>query len=117
MRMRNDSISLDEGFDTTSMHPSLRYLALLPALGLAVAGPVGVATAAGSTAAPYTDSNSVGYIGLCDQAGHQITSGSVNSAPFAWRAISSVPAPTAYANDTRTAILVAYQPQQGLDPA
>jgi hypothetical protein len=116
MRMRNDRATFDHGIDTSTMNQSLRYLAALPVLGLALAVPVGLAGAAGSTTAPYTDSNSVGYIGLCDQAGHQITTGNVHSTPFAWRAVSSVAAPSQYATASRTAILLAYQPQQGLAP-
>ncbi len=63
---------------------------------------------------PYSDPNAVGYIGLCNQAGKQITSGSINTVPFAWRAVSSVAAPPPYNNDWRTAILIAYQPIEGI---
>ena len=66
--------------------------------------------------APYTDPASNGFIGLCNQAGQQITSGTVSAAPFVWRAVSSVSAPAPYNDDGRTAILEAYQPQQGLLP-
>lgn len=69
-----------------------------------------------ATRAPFTDPSTVGYIGLCDAQGHQVTSGSIDADPFAWRAVSSVAAPTQYAEPGRTAILLAYQPIQQLTP-
>ena len=63
---------------------------------------------------PYTDPDAVGSIGLCNQAGQQITSGSVTTKPFAWRAVSTQPAPAPYNNAGRTATLLAYQPLQDL---
>ena len=77
--------------------------------------PAGASTS--STTVPYIDANATGYIGLCNAAGQQITSGSVNDTPFAWRAVSSVAAPAPYNNAWRTAILMAYQPQNGLLPS
>jgi hypothetical protein len=92
---------------------------LLGAAG-ALAQPLGAPltglAAAASPAAPYTDPNAEGSIGLCNQAGQQITSGSVTAQPFAWRAVSTEPAQAPYNNAGRTAILVAYQPLQGLPP-
>jgi hypothetical protein len=84
--------------------------------GFALASCVGFTGAAGAatSAAPYTDPDAVGSIGLCNQAGQQITSGSVTAQPFAWRAVSTQPAPSPYNNTGRTATLVAYQPQQSL---
>ncbi|MFZ0251251.1 MAG: hypothetical protein WAL61_14995 [Acidimicrobiales bacterium] len=77
---------------------------------------VGSATAAAAAAptAPFTDPSAVGSIGLCNQAGQQITEGSITTRPFAWRAVSTQAAPAPYNNAGRTAILVAYLPQQGL---
>jgi hypothetical protein len=94
--------------------PARRGWRLLVAAGVALGGSLGLAGAAAASGVPYSDPSAVGYIGLCDQAGHQITSGSINSTPFAWRAVSSQPAPAPYNNSYRTAILLAYQPQQGL---
>jgi hypothetical protein len=92
---------------------------LLGAAG-ALAQPLGAPltglAAAASSAAPYTDPNAVGSIGLCNQAGQQISSGSVTAQPFAWRAVSTQPAPAPYNNAGRTATLVAYQPLQSLPP-
>jgi hypothetical protein len=75
-----------------------------------------VGSAGASARVPYSDPNADGYIGLCNAAGKQITSGSIDSKPFAWRAVSSVAAVAPYNNDWRTAILIAYQPQDGLAP-
>jgi len=82
----------------------------------------GLSTVLGATAvgaaptAPYTDPDAVGYIGLCNQAGQQISSGSVSGAPFVWRAVSSQPAPAPYNGAGGTAILDAYLPMQALAP-
>ena len=65
---------------------------------------------------PYTDPNAVGYIGLCNQAAQQITSGTLSATPFVWRAVSSQPAPAQYNAAGGTAILSAYLPMQGLPP-
>jgi hypothetical protein len=88
---------------------------LLAAAGLVLVAPACSAAAAGSSP-PYTDPNAAGYIGLCNQAGHQITGGNISTTPLAWRAVSSEAAPAPYNNADRTAILLAYQPQQGLLP-
>jgi hypothetical protein len=98
---------------------ALACLSLLGAAG-ALAEPFGAPltglAAAASSNAPYTDPTAVGSIGLCNQAGQQITSGSVTAQPFAWRAVSTQAAPAPYNNAGRTATLVAYQPLQGLPP-
>jgi hypothetical protein len=93
----------------------MRRLLVVGGLGLLALGTFsGVAGAA--TTAPFTDPNAVGTIGLCNQAGQQVTSGSTTTAPFAWLAVSTAPAPAPYNNASRTAILLAYQPQNGLPP-
>ncbi len=84
-------------------------------LGLVVAAGVGTPAGAASTA-PYSDPAATGSIGLCDQAGTQVTSGSIETTPFAWRAVSTQPANAPYDNSGRTATLYAFQPQQGLAP-
>jgi hypothetical protein len=94
------------------------------ALSLAVAGltvsglflVIGGTVSAAAPAAPYADPNVVGYIGLCNESGQQITSGSVSAAPFVWRAISSQAAPAPYDGAGGTAILNAYLPMQSLAP-
>jgi LPXTG-motif cell wall-anchored protein len=97
------------------MRAALGPRRVLTALAVVVVGLLGVSgMAAAGSGVPYTDPNAVGYIGLCNQGGHQITSGNVDATPFAWRAVSSQAAPAPYNNADRTAILLAYQPQQGL---
>jgi hypothetical protein len=87
-------------------------LALVLLGALAGAGASGAAT----PGVPYTDPNASGYIGLCNQAGQQITSGSVTTTPFVWRAVSSQAAPSKYSGTSRTATLTAYLPIQVLPP-
>ena len=95
-------------------------LVLLPLLGVAGAlaqpfgGLLNGAAAAATTTVPYTDPSAVGSIGLCNQAGQQITSGSISTTPFAWRAVSTQPAQAPYNNAGRTATLLAYLPLQAL---
>lgn len=96
------------------MRPGVRAVGAAAVLGLALVSGGPAASAGAATAVPYTDPGAAGTIGLCNQAGQQITSGNVNTKPFAWRAVSSVPAPSPYNNTGRTAVLVAYQPQQEL---
>lgn len=75
---------------------------------------LGTPVAGATPKVPFSDPNADGYIGLCDRAGTQVTSGSIDATPFAWRAVSSVAAPKPYDNDDRTAVLLAYQPRVGL---
>ena len=67
-----------------------------------------------ATAPPYKDPNAQGYIGLCNTFGQQVTSGSIYTDPFAYRSVSSVAGKAPYDNATRTATLLAFQPQQAL---
>jgi hypothetical protein len=92
-----------------------RWCAGMLFVGIALLG--FAAPAAASPAVPYHDPSADGYIGLCNAQGHQITSGSVDTAPFAFRAVSSTPAHGPYAGATRTAVLLAYQPIDGLAPS
>jgi uncharacterized membrane protein YgcG len=81
---------------------------------LAVGSVTGLAAAATATAVPYTDPDVAGSIGLCNQAGQQVTSGSVDTVPFTWRAVSTQPASAPYNNAARRATLVVYQPLQNI---
>jgi hypothetical protein len=65
-------------------------------------------------AAPFTDQNAIGYLGLCNQAGQQISSGNIDTAPFAARVVSSQPALAPYNNGGRVAVLYVFLPIQGL---
>ena len=62
----------------------------------------------------YTDPNAVGYIGLCNSAGHQVTGGTIDTPPFAWRAVSSGQLRRLTTTPGARRILLAYQPQHGL---
>jgi hypothetical protein len=86
----------------------------MAAVLVAVAPVVTQGASAATAKAPYQDPNAVGYIGLCDRSGHQITHGSTTTTPFAWRAVSSVAAKSPYNDAGRTAILLAYQPRRGV---
>lgn len=85
------------------------------AVAAALLGAIGVMpVAAQASPLPFSDPNSLGAIGLCDAAGHQITSGKINAAPFVAKAVSSVAAPPAYAKKGAKATLYAFQPRQGV---
>jgi hypothetical protein len=92
----------------------LRALALVPMMAFGAVVAAGSTAHASGSGTPYTDTSAVGYIGLCNKAGQQITSGSINTKPFAWRAVSSQPAQAPYSGAGRTALLLAYQPREGL---
>ena len=99
------------------MRAKLRFFGLVVVTLLAgVAGPLGLSSAGATPTVPYTDPNAVGYIGLCNQSGQQITSGNINTTPFVALAVSSEPAPAPYNNAERSAILDAYLPIQVLAP-
>jgi hypothetical protein len=70
-----------------------------------------------AAAAPaFNDPNAQGSIGFCDGAGHEVTSGSIDAAPFTWIAASSAAAPAGYAAPQGRANLYAYSPIQNVDP-
>jgi hypothetical protein len=78
---------------------------------LALSGLAMIAIPATAASTPYTDPGVIGQIGLCDQAGHLVTSGTLDAQPFVWRAVSSAPAPAQFAGTGRKATLYAYQPR------
>lgn len=84
--------------------------------GMAVAAAVVVPTGgvASASTVPFTDQNAKGYIGLCNEAGQSITSGSLLDDPFVWTAVSSTPAPSGYAQGKAT--LYVFQPRQNVPP-
>jgi hypothetical protein len=95
--------------------PCIRLAAALvvAATALSVGGGSAVHAAG---AVPWTDTAVTGAIGLCDRSGHAVESGSVDTTPFVWRAVSTAPAPSPYNKPGRTATLYAFQPQPGLAP-
>jgi hypothetical protein len=92
------------------------------ARAIAVTGLVAVAACVGAPAygssggVPFTDPAADGYIGICDLAGHNVTSGTVDSAPFVWKAVSSVTPPKAYRGKGQNTGLFIYQVRQGVEP-
>jgi hypothetical protein len=98
-----------------------RALRGLLAVGVVAAVAITVAAAAWSRgasdgAAPYHDAAVAGSIGLCDRAGHQVSSGSTTAAPFVWRAVGTTPADAGYGGPQRSATLFAFQPRAGATP-
>lgn len=77
-----------------------------------VGGPAALASNA-----PFVDPSAVGYIGFCDLAGNNVTSGSVTSTPFAWKAVASVPPPKAYRGTGQNAALTVFQARQATPPS
>lgn len=71
----------------------------------------GQATAA--TTVPFTDQNAVGAIGFCNAQNQPVTSGSLLTEPFVWKAVSTVAAPAGYTE----ASLDLFQPIQHVDPS
>lgn len=86
---------------------TLRSAAALCGVAALVALTPGAATAA----VPYSDPAARGVVGLCDQAGHPVTHGSIRDKPFVWRAVSSTRAPAGYDGAKAKATLLAYQPR------
>jgi hypothetical protein len=93
---------------------SLRLLAAVVGLSAVAILGGGAPAYAGNAGVPYPDPNAVGTIGLCNEAGQQITHGSTSTTPFAWRAVSSQPAQAPYNESGRTATLFAFQPRKDL---
>jgi hypothetical protein len=60
---------------------------------------------------PYTDPNQVGLLTLCNTRDQPITHGSLTTAPFVWRVVSSVQAPRAFRKKGVTATLFSFQPR------
>jgi hypothetical protein len=69
-----------------------------------------------ATTVPYTDPAAAGSLGLCDNHGHQVTSGSTEDLPLAWTVVSTAAAPTGYRDAKSKATLFAFQPRLGVDP-
>lgn len=95
----------------------MRTRSLLTRAALASAVVVGIlavpSTAfAGGAKVPFTDPNQVGSLTLCNRQGQPVTSGSLLTIPFVWRAVSSARAPAGYDRAT----LDVFQPIQYVEP-
>jgi hypothetical protein len=73
------------------------------------------AARAGTPSLP-ADPAAHGYIGLCDEHGNNVSGGSIDSAPFVWKAVASVAPPAAYLGRGENAVLNIYQPRPDSDP-
>jgi hypothetical protein len=71
---------------------------------------------ASASAVPFTDTNVQGWLTFCNRSGQQITSGSLDTVPFVWKAISSAQPPAGYRDSKGRATLYAFQPLQYVDP-
>ncbi|HEX3335919.1 MAG TPA: hypothetical protein VHS54_05610 [Jatrophihabitans sp.] len=99
------------------MGPNARWIK--SASAAAAAALAAVALSAGPARAdkiPFSDPNATGTIGFCDRSGHEVTSGKIGAAPFAWTAVSSDPAPAGFAAPKGRASLFVYQPIRYVDP-
>jgi hypothetical protein len=67
---------------------------------------------AGGSLVPFTDPNQVGSLTLCNPHEQPITSGSLLTVPFVWRAVSSAHVPAGYTRAT----LDLFQPIQYVQP-
>ncbi len=92
---------------------SVTALATLTLAAMSAAAPVASASGSG---VPFNDTSIHGTLTFCSRSGVAMTSGSLFTAPFAWKTVSSTPAPRGYRNTTARATLYAYQPIQFVDP-
>lgn len=85
--------------------------------GLLVAAPLTSASVVSTTGkVPFTDPGIDGWITFCNRSNQPVTSGSLDTVPFAWKAISSAKPPAGYGGAGGRVALWAYQPIQYVDP-
>jgi hypothetical protein len=85
--------------------------------GLLVAAPLASASVASTTGkVPFTDPGIDGWITFCNRSNQPVTSGSLDTVPFAWKTISSAKPPAGYGGASGRVALWAYQPIQYVDP-
>jgi hypothetical protein len=98
--------------------PATRARAALTLAGLAMAAVVAAApvAAASGTAVPFQDGNIRGSLTFCNRSNQPVTSGSLYTAPFAWKVISSAAPPAGYRGRRARATLYAYQPIDHVEP-
>jgi uncharacterized membrane protein YgcG len=88
-------------------------LAALTVVAMSIGTPL---AAASGSAVPFKDTNIRGTLTFCNRSDQPITSGSLDTAPFAWKTVSSVPPPAGYRGKDARATLNAFQPIQFVDP-
>jgi hypothetical protein len=64
-----------------------------------------------------SDPRAYGYIGFCNEAGQNVTGGSIDAHPFVWKAVSSTHPPANYQGPGENAVLNIYQPRPDTAPA
>jgi hypothetical protein len=85
--------------------------------GLLVAAPLASASVVSTTSkVPFTDPGIDGWITFCNRSNQPVTSGSLDTVPFAWKTISSAKPPAGYGGASGRVALWAYQPIQYVDP-
>ena len=94
----------------------LRHAIAIAAAALGALAVNAPAAAASGLAGPLSDSNIDGTLTFCNSAGQPVTSGSLDTRPFAWKTISSSPAPKGFTGRNARATLDVYQPIQFEDP-
>lgn len=82
-------------------------VALLLSFGSALG--LGAVPAAATGVPP--DPSAKGFIGLCDKNNHNVTHGNIDTAPFVWKAVASVPPPKQLRGRGQNAVLNIYQPR------
>jgi len=94
--------------------------ATLAALALGAASASAPFAAASVTSSsfkvPFNDPNIDGWLTFCNRNDQPMTSGSLYTAPFAWKTIASTAPPAGYRGSTGRAALYAYQPIKYIDP-
>src|SRR5258708_3311688 len=97
-----------------------RAAATLAALTLGAMSAVAPFAAASVTSSsykgPFTDPNIDGWLTFCNRQDQPVTSGSLYTTPFVWKAISSAPPPPGYGNSKGRATVYGYQPLQYINP-
>jgi hypothetical protein len=94
-----------------------RNLLLVAAAAVLIIAAVIVFVVVTSDSVPYQDPQSIGELALYDRAGQPITSGHISDKPFVAYAVSTVRAPKPYDKAGGKAALMAFQPQQGVEPS
>jgi hypothetical protein len=92
-------------------------LAALALGGLSATAPLAAASpTGGSFKVPFKDPYIHGWLTFCNRSNQRITSGSITTWPFVWKAISSEPPPPGYGSPGGRAALYGFQPIQYVNP-
>jgi hypothetical protein len=92
-------------------------IAALSLGALSAAAPLADASVTGPAfKVPFTDPYVDGWLTFCNRNDQPVTSGSLDTVPFAWKTISSGTPPAGYRNGSARVALYAFQPIQYVDP-